>query len=203
MWIAIVLFGIAVLFMLIFRSNIAALIDRVKSFKVGDKEVQVGAPAQSPPDVKPDATEELMKAIDNPVVLREEDAIRRDLETRHIPTQDREKVLIRIVALTNLRMFFEGIYSLIWGSQIYVLEHLNGLHNGAPKSEVKKLFYDDAAAKYPLHFTAYPFEGYIGFLKNSKLVIEDGEILCITDLGVEFLAYLARTGRSLARFRPG
>jgi len=203
MWIAIPLtvIPIVVFFLVFFRKNIATLIDRTKAVKFPGTEVQASVPTQKPIETKPDQTDELMKALESPVLRREEEAIRKDLESRGVI--DKEKVLIRYLAVAYLSILFERINALIWGSQIYILEHLNTIRTGAHKDEIKRLFYDDAKTRYPLYYATYSYEKYFGFLKSSHLIIDEDVVIKITDVGVEFLRYLAATGQSSARFRPG
>jgi hypothetical protein len=205
MWIAIAIpatvIPIIIFFFVFFRKNIAALIDRTKMVKFPGTEIQATAPTQKPVETKPDETEKLMNALESPALKATEDEIRKDLENRG--TVDKEKVLIRYLAVASLSILFERINALIWGSQIYILEHLNTIRTGVNKDEIKRLFYDDAITRYPLYYVGYSYEAYLRFLKASQLIIEENEILKITNLGVEFLRYLAETGRSTARFRPG
>jgi hypothetical protein len=192
---------VVIFFLVFFQKNIRALIDRIERMKHKDTEVQAPVPTQKPIDTKPDSTDELLKALESPVLQREENAIRKDLDSRG--NIDKEKVLIRYCAAMALSLWFERINALIWGSQIYILEHLNTIRTGTHKDEIKRLFFEDATTKYPSFYASYSYEQYIGYLKVSRLIIEQNEILMITDTGIEFLRYLATTGRSSARFRPG
>ncbi len=111
-------------------------------------------------------------------------------------------MLIRHLASSQIFFSFELVDNVIWGSQIYILENLNGNRQGVFKKELKK-FYDDAEKNWPTTFSIYPYDAYIGFLKTLNVITEKNERLFITDYGIEFLVYLARTGRSNARLRYG
>ena len=39
-------------------------------------------------------------------------------------------------------------------------------------------------------YASFGFDGWLGFLINSGLVIQDGEVLRISDVGRDFLFYL-------------
>ena len=67
----------------------------------------------------------LMKIVDSPTLLEQEDLIRKFLGSQGITkSQDKEKILIRYLAKTELLYRFELLYNAIWGSQVYTLEHL-------------------------------------------------------------------------------
>ena len=145
-----------------------------------------------------------MKALDSPALQEGEGFINKTLKDADVKEgPEREKLLIRYLAATTLALAFERIDSAIWGSQIYILEHLNANRSGVLKDAIKTLYYDNAVTKWPPSFTNYSYDAYLGFLKNSNLVLEQDGCLLITQLGVEFLQYLARVGKSGARFRPG
>lgn len=178
--------------------------DRIKGVKYGRAEIQTESPSQEPVDTTVSSTEKLMKALDNPILQEGEDLISETLRKAGVKEgPEREKLLIRYLAATNLALALQRIDSVIWGSQIYILEHLNVSRSGVLKEEIKTAYYDDAVKKWPPTFTNYSYDNYLGFLKDSNLVHEQDGYLLITMLGVEFLQYLARIGKSGARFRSG
>jgi hypothetical protein len=88
----------------------------------------------------------------------------------------------------------------IWGSQIVLLQALNGLGDVGAKEEDARVIYDRAASQNPAAFRNYPFEAYIKWLiDTAKLVTRKDDRLVITVRGREFLAYLMRFSRSIAR----
>lgn len=208
MWMALAI-GISIItvcifFMVFFQKNIKALIDRIKGVKYGGTELQTENPSQEPVDTTVSSTEKLMKALDNPVLQEGEDLISEALRKAGVKEgPEREKLLIRYLAANNFALTVERIDSAIWGSQICILEHLNVNRLGVLKDDIKTIYYDDAAEKWPPFYTNYSYDAYLGFLKNSNLVLEQDGYLLITMLGVEFLQYLARIGKSGARFRIG
>ena len=202
MWIGISIIAVCIFFMVFFQKNIRALLDRIKGFKYGSAELQTESPSQKPVDTTASSAEKLMKALDSPALQEAEGFINKALEDADVKEgPEREKLLIRYLAATTLALAFERINSAIWGSQIYILEHLNANRSGALKDDVKTLYYDTAAAKWPPSFTNYSYDAYLGFMKNSNLVLEREGCLLITQFGVEFLQYLVRVGKSGARFR--
>ena len=204
MWIGISIIIVCIFFMVFFQKNIRVLIDKIKGVKYGRAEIQTVSPSQEPVDTTASSTEKLMKALDNPVLQEGEDLISEMLTKAGIKEgPERGKLLIRYLAATNLALIFVRIDSVIWGSQIYILEHLNVSRLGVSKEEIKTTYYDDAVKKWPPTFANYSYDAYLGFLKNSNLILEENGNMLITKLGVEFLQYLARIGKSGARFRPG
>jgi len=199
--IAIAITILGIFFMVFFRKNIRTFLDRADKFKYRGVEIETENPSQEPVDTTVSSTEELMREFDSPILLEQENLINRELTS--IQGLEREKFLVRYLSITKLELAFERIYSLIWGSQICILEHLNDRRTiGASKENIKTIFYDDAVIKWPGFFTNYSYEMYLDFLKSSNLIIERGETLFITEFGVDFLQYLTRIGKSGARFKP-
>ncbi len=194
-----VIFGI---FFIIFRRSIAGLLGRTS--EIGRKGLKtIPEQSQKLADTSKTSSEELMKAFDSPILKKQEIIIHKDLETRGVTTSnDKVKVLIRHLAASQLFYGFELVDNVIWGSQIYILENLNGKRQGVLKEELK-IFYDEAEKNWPLAFSVYPYDAYLGFLNNLGVITEENEYLLITSFGVEFLGYLTKTGRSNARLRPG
>ncbi|MBA7704865.1 hypothetical protein ES703_113687 [subsurface metagenome] len=201
MWYAISIAFICVFFMVFFRKNIRAFIDRAYEFKYPGGEIKSKNPSQEPVDTTVSSTEDRMREFDSPV-LQEQERLINEALTRVGP--EKERFLVHGLAITKLSLAFEQIYSTIWGSQIYILEHLNDRRLiGALKEDIKTSFYDEAAIRWPNSFTNYSYDVYLNFLKSSNLIIEQNESLFITDFGVDFLQYLTRTGKSGSRFKPG
>jgi hypothetical protein len=204
MWPAIAIGFVCVFFMVFFQKNIRAFIDRTKGVKYRSAEVQTENPSQEPVDTTPNSAEKLMKTLDSPVLIQGENLIKEALDKAGVGEgTERENLLIRFLAVTNLALTFERIDSIIWGSQIYILEHLNTNRLGIARGDIKSLYYDEATKRWPTFFGTYSYDAYLGFLKNSNLILEQDGNLLITNFGVEFLQYLARVGKSGARFRPG
>ncbi len=202
-WIGLSIIVVSVFFMVFFRKNIRTLIDRIK--EVSRNGIRTSeTPLQESVDTTVSSTEELMKALDSPVLREQEDLINKTLRDLDVKQgQEKEKLLIRYLAASHLALIFKQIDFAIWGSQIYILEHLNEQRQGVSKEDIKTPYYDDAVKKWPNFFANYSYDAYIDFLKNSNLVLEENGYLLITILGVEFLQYLIRTGSSRARFRYG
>ena len=205
MWLALAIIIICIFFMVLFRKNIGALLDRTRKVKYGSGEIQTENPSQEPVNTTVSPTEDRMREFDSPVLREQENSINAAL-TRGGTTQgpEKERFLVRALAITRLALAFEQIHFIIWGSQIYILEYLNDRRLiGASKENIKTSFYDIAVTRWPNFFTNYSYDMYLGFLKASNLIREENEVLFITPFGMEFLQYLTNTGKSSAHFKPG
>jgi hypothetical protein len=197
--IAFAIITVCLAFMLIFKKYIGAFIDRTRKVKYGSGEVEAQSPSQEPVDTTVSSTEERTRQFDSPVLQEQENSTNRELTS--VPAPERERFLVRYLSIVKLELAFERIYSVIWGSQISILEHLNDRRTiGRSKEEIKTDFYDEALKKWPF---INPYDGYLGFMKASNLIAEKNGILLITNFGVDFLQYLTRIGKSGARSKPG
>ena len=117
-----------------------------------------------------------------------------NLESYKEPT-DRVNVLYRYSQALYLIMHFNRIYERIFGSQIRLLQILNGSQREDKRS--LKVFYDSVKDRNPSVFENYPYDQYLEFLKSNDLILfePNGEIK-ITILGRDFIKYIVETGLS-------
>jgi hypothetical protein len=189
-----VVVAIGVVAIVCFRRCIAAFINRARGVKYPGGEIQAGPPPQDPAEIKVGSAEKFLQALDSPVLLDTEKAIREILAKEGIATaEDKEKVLIRHLAIAQLNFAFSRIDFLIYLGQLKIIEVLNS--NPAPKQMARDM-YNLAVTVYPEVLKDYPFEKYLGFLKTNNLILEHEETLSITLFGREFLAFLVRTARN-------
>jgi hypothetical protein len=194
---------LVIFFLLYFNKEIRALINRIKMIGYGKTRIETVQPEQKPAETGEDVTERLMRALDSPVLKETEDWVRSSLEKAGIDKNtDKEKILFRFLAATELENRFLRTDSLIWGSQIAILETMNSQRLTGLSREALREFYDNASVQYPGTYTRYSFDQYINFLKTSGLISEVNNMFHITILGVEFLGWLTRQGKSLGRLRP-
>ena len=147
-------------------------------------------------EVKPSPADELLKEFDNALLVEREKFVRAELERLHIdPGSDRERILIRLLAALSLVQAFERTYTLIWGSQISVLQSLNSA--GSVRVDLLRSWYDQAAAREPGLYDGYKFENWLGFLQMNLLILRSGECVTISLEGREFLKYLLHQGYTL------
>lgn len=103
-----------------------------------------------------------------------------------------------LLALLNLAYSHEKNYRLLYGSQLRVLSRLKD-YGKVSFAEVK-VIYDKAASDYPDFYKNYPFDRWIGFIKQTGLCIEDKEGLIPTPFNNGFLKYLFESNMTLEKY---
>jgi len=184
-------------FALIFRKQLSALISRITSIdKTGIRASQ--NPEAQREKQKTEAVQELLIAIGDSIVLRDlEGNIRSDLQKRGLETEgDTIKVLVKLLAATKILFEFEQIYNFIFGSQIFLLKKLNEVAGQGQKKEYVAEHVENIKKLFKSELGGWSFDHYMAFLIARSLVTIDGETYHITNLGVEYLIWMARTGRS-------
>lgn len=185
---------VAIVAIVCFRRCIAAFINRARGVKYPGGEIQAGPPPQDAAEIEVGSAEKFLQALNSPVLLDTEKVIREVLAKEGIATaEDKEKVLIRHLAIAQLKFTFSRIDFQIYLGQLKIIEVLNS--NSAPKQMAMDV-YNKAIASYPEFLKDYPFEKYLGFLKTNNLILEHEDTLSITQFGREFLAFLVRTERN-------
>lgn len=190
-------FLFALAFVLLFRSQLAGLISRVTS--IGKEGVKAApTPEAQREKQRTEAVQELLLAIGDSIVLREvEGRIKSDLENRGLELEgDTVKVLIKHLAASKILLEFEQVHNLIFGSQIFLLKKLNEVAGQGQKREYVITHFERAKELFKPEFDDWSFEQYMAFLIGRSLVTVDVETYHITNLGVEYLTWLARSGRS-------
>lgn len=131
---------------------------------------------------------ELIQIVNNETKIEEIT----DLQNKVNQLYDYAKLL---VLLKN----FERIYSIIFGSQIRILQRLN--YTITENIEDLKLYYENAVKYYPETYKNYNFIDYLKFLTTNKLVnyTEGDNSLTITNFGQDFLRYITESNLSLEK----
>lgn len=129
-----------------------------------------------------------------------EDAVLKETNLKDFKTsEERESVLYKYSQAIYLIMHFNKIYQMIFGSQIRLLQALNG-------SEIEdfdslKVFYTSAKTNNPKGYEGYSYEQYLGFLIRFGLILVDKkDNIKITILGRDFLKYMIETGLSTEKY---
>jgi hypothetical protein len=186
MWPAsILVLGLVVL--IAFRKRIGPIFDKIgPARKAGPIELTTAPPSQQPIDVRAESPPKIFHPLDTPLLNDREEAIRREIE-KLFPSDmtGRINTLVTHLAATQLALAFESINKLIWGSQLELLLHVNSLFNGAAVDQLR-VFYEKAAAAHPTGLKEHPFESYLGFLINSRLLIRANGRVYITPFAKEF-----------------
>ncbi len=115
-----------------------------------------------------------------------ESMLRADLA--NIDPQRKESVLIRALAETRMTAGHEYTYNRIFGSQILALRQLNTVIHATV--EDARIFFQPLPDRFPIIYKNYSFEQWLDFLRSSGLLIRDGQIIKITDIGRDFLIYI-------------
>jgi hypothetical protein len=144
-----------------------------------------------------DNVQELIERIGNSIVISEiEASIKDTLISKSLDIEgDTTKVLIRHLAGTQLLLIFEQIQASIFGSQIYLLKQMNVVKpNGLTELEIST-HYEKVKQSFKDTFNDWHVEKYLAFLYSRALITKDeNRIVHITNLGVEYLTWIARNG---------
>ena len=158
---------IFIAFFILFHKQIIGLFPRIKSIGKGwialDSEQQ-----KSKAEVDPQKeAESLMRQFDNALIREFEDIIKEEFNKKKLLGVEGVPVLIRSIAALSIAYAFSETYRVIWGSQLSLLDYLN-TQLSQPVVALRG-FYNLGATQYPLYYTAYSFEQWLGFLKDQLL----------------------------------
>jgi len=157
---------IAIAFMYLFRKQIGGFIDRIKT--ISKNGVMTVNPQLQTISEKQSSTDILLEAFSSKVILSQEDAIKKLMEVQGIEGENKIiAFLLRLLAITRIGYLFEHINSVIWGSQIAILQHLNAKPDGESPMALMS-FYNTAAQNWPDVFVNYSFSQYIGSLLSGR-----------------------------------
>jgi len=191
------IFLFSVVFIIVFRTPLSGLISRITSID------RSGVKAASEPNLQREeknreAVQELLAAIGESIVLSDiEERIRTELEAKGLETEgDTIKVLIKHLAASRILTEFEQIYNLIFGSQIFLLKKLNEVAGQGRSEEYVSDYFEHVKTLYPDQLGEWGMEQYLEFLFGRTLILNQDGSFHITNLGVEFITWMARNGRS-------
>lgn len=182
-WPVVVLIIVLVAFIL-FRLQLSEFISRTKKVSKGGIETFEGQPLQPTEEKK--GVEEFFRSFDSPLLVEGEQLILNELKDQKIEVPaDREKMLIRTLASTNIVLHFERAYGDLWASQLECLRYLNPRDQGAELAEIAP-FYELAKTEYPSWYVNHPFDRWLGFLRSFNLVLERDSLSSLPWLGESF-----------------
>lgn len=150
------------------------------------------------PNADKEAVDNLLAVVGDSIVIGElVSNINDELQSKGMNIEgDACRVLVKHLAGTQLLLNFEQIHNSIFGSQIFLLKKLNETV-GAGRSEeyvfnhidtVKKMFSDN--------LSEWTYDQYLAFLFSNILILKNEEnVYHITNLGVEYLTWIARNGK--------
>ena len=190
------LFLFSIVFILVFRKPISILIPKIRTIS------KDGITTDTSPETQleksnSEAVQQLLDVVQNTIVISDlEDRIKNDLKTKGlIATDDASKILIRHLAGTQLLLNFEQIHQLIFGSQIFLLKKLNEVAGQGRHIEYLIGYVESVKKLYADTLTDWSKDKYLAFLFSRHLIIQHGEQVHITNLGVEYLVWIARSGK--------
>ena len=189
------LFGL--IFVLMFRTQIGSLLGRVTSIDKSGIKTQSAPELQLEDHKRAEVAHELMQAISSSVAMSDiEGRIRAELTTKSLPVDNEtSRVLLKYLAAATLSVQFEQIHSLIFGSQIFLLKKLNEVAGrGRPRADLEKHF-EHVKGIFPDSFSDWDLAQYIDFLVGRSLIIENGGVFHITNLGNDYLVWITRSNK--------
>lgn len=108
------------------------------------------------------------------------------------PVDGREAFTIRFIATGLLNALYDNIWLRVYRSQLLVLAELN---SKVLRLEEIRVYYDDAARKFPQVYANYSFDQWLAFLRANVLLLEyPGQVFEITVRGKDFLKYIVHCG---------
>jgi hypothetical protein len=185
----------SLVFALIFRKAIERFIDRVKSVSrdgVSTDSITNDQIQQS----KTQVVEDFMRQGDSVLLKEVESAIKANLEEKGLDaSSDTAKVLIHHLAATQIALEFEQVYSMIFGSQLYLLKNLNELKGSGLDSDSIQKHYENVKTHFSDSFPSWSVGQYMNFLTSRFLVRQELDRYHITVRGAEFLLWIVRESR--------
>ena len=164
-------------FFLLFRPNIAALIERIRHITTPLASLGT-APAAPQPDA-PDLPE-----VDEPPPSAE--------PTTPPPAPDPQ---VNQLAAYVYYWYYEKVYRLTFGTQTAALEHINQSPAGADMATLLTFYLNHLnVAKLTDPTYNRDFNGYMGWLVGAQLATEQDGRYFITAIGRSFLAWMAAEG---------
>ena len=165
-------FAFGLMFVLVFREQLRALLGRITSIDKTGIKTQPNPEVQREDPKKIEAAQELLLAIGNTVVLQEvEGRIRSELTTRQLVVEgETTKVLIKYLAAAQVGLEFEQIQNLIFGSQIYLLKKLNEVTGQGQLPALVEAHFAHVQSMFATSFADWSLEKYLYFLFERNLV---------------------------------
>lgn len=185
---------LCLIFILLFHKNISSLVDRIKH--IGATGIDIDQFTRQPPAELPEEIETNYNQLTQMKTINESiEFINSYLNHKYqAEPESARKLLVSELANTYFNFRCQGVYNLIFGSQIRLLKDLlTNINSGLSKIQVTEYF-NKIAKTYPDQFSTWNIDTYLSFLIQAKLVVLDSESYRITDFGVDFLTWLQRSG---------
>ncbi|TPE50158.1 hypothetical protein [Amaricoccus solimangrovi] len=177
----------------IYRSEIKALFPRVRRIGPSSIELDIDTKQASISDKSSEDIIESARSpltLAHPAIIEMEEFIKERLE--QIDQGERSDFLIRAAAVERAEKHCAFVYINIFGSQIEALQLAN--QRGGPVSWAEA---EEAFSKLKLEnpaFLEWNLHKYLRFLFVNNLIIQEGDMIFITNMGKYFLLFLAHYG---------
>lgn len=172
----------------LFRKELRAQIPRLRSATVTGLEFQD----------QQNAVVEAKALVSEPDhILASVKAIEEDLLKQVDELQEHIRLprAIRLLAVARLERAFERVFSQIFGTQIELLRRLQVKTMSFSEAE---LFYKNVVEQYAI-FDEIELHQYLRYLVQNGLLIAEGDNLSITDVGRDFLTFVATSKADVFR----
>lgn len=200
---------ITIIIFLVLKNPISNFINNIKKFTYGSTGIETNSVKQNDDEdyltellgdgqdasnldkVLAKFSEETLSSIDNII----------ESETQIIQVEGIQNKYDRIYKYAKLIILIknaEKIYSLIYGSQIRMLQRLNYSHTET--KEELKLYYENASKNNPEGYKNYPYDSYLNFLIQNGLISIENENVSITYNGRDFLRYIVEANLTVEKF---
>ncbi len=196
-----IIFG--VIFLLLFRAQIKILLLKVKS--VGKSGITIG-PELTP--VQPEASDS--PGLSSQVVTKNTDHLKQypvalafqkgyiHTELKTVSPEHVVEYLTDNLAFARTLWYFENTFTIIYGGQISFLKILNDRQGvGLAKADLDGLWNQHQAKLAPA-LDSWNGTVYLSFLYARGFIADQGNVVMITETGVEFLMWMIKVGRSEA-----
>lgn len=186
-----------------FRKEIRAKLKQVTTVKGGEhvavefspdvrEQQKASAPNPSAPGITGNNEEfEKLKAqaATSLIVKNLADEILQNLGKTNLTDPQKMELGALTVAALRIDGFFWRAYTLIFGTQITLLQELNS--RNLSEQEIQTYF-NGVKARFPEAYASWTHQTYLEFLKNFALIQIVGGICTITEHGREFLVWMAK-----------
>lgn len=191
------IFTFLLIFIIIFCVPIAKLISRITAINKTGIEVK-SDPNMQRKEKQQDATQELLVSFEKSAVISNvEQKVKTDLLNRKLEVSgSTNEYLINQLAIHVVIGEFEKTYNLIFGSQIFLLKRLNEMSDQGRTEEYIRDYFEHIKTLFPKEFDAWTMEQYLEFMLDRCLIYKQNSTYRITDIGIEYLLWMTRNGRS-------
>ena len=185
-----------------YGADFQTLIRRIRKLGSTGFELDASASAQkadenisSERDLNPKMLKEFLGLARSVAIAEVELALHQNIKDQiskgYMTENDKSDYLIHELAISRLISHFTRIHSVIFGSQIRVLQILNE-RSKLTINEVRA-FFEDAKSSDPAFYGDYKLEEWLEFLRQVHLIYVENREVKITAIGFDFLQFLLAT----------